>query len=56
VAREPDPTDLFDVERTFSRVGRSRRLAKDYERLCETAEALIYAAMTRIMIRRPARR
>ena len=43
------------VERTFSWLGQSRRLSKDYERLCETSEALIYAAMTRLMARRLAR-
>jgi putative transposase len=40
------------VERTFSWLGHSRRLSKDYERLCETGEALIYATMTRLMARR----
>ena len=40
------------VERTFSWISHSRRLSKDYERLCETGEALVYAAMTRIMTRR----
>ena len=43
------------VERTFSWLGQSRRLSKDYERLCATSEALIYVAMTRIMLRRLAR-
>jgi putative transposase len=43
------------VERTFSWTSQSRRLSKDYERLCETGEALIYAAMIRIMARRLAR-
>ena len=43
------------VERTFSWLGQSRRLSKEYERLCETSEAIIYAAMTRIMARRLAR-
>jgi len=43
------------VKRTFGWFGQSRRLSKDYERLCETSEALIYATMTRLMIRRPAR-
>ena len=43
------------VERTFSWCGHSRRLSKDYERLCETSEALVYIAMTRIMVRRLAR-
>jgi transposase len=46
------------IERTFGWLGQSRRLSKDYERLSETSEtseALIYAAMTRIMARRLAR-
>jgi putative transposase len=43
------------VERTFSWFSQSRRLSKDYERLCETGEALVYAAMSRIMVRRLAR-
>ena len=40
------------VERTFGWLCQSRRLSKDYERLCETSEALIYLAMTRLMLRR----
>ena len=40
------------VERTFAWLNQSRRLAKDYERLCETSEVLIYAAMMRLMLRR----
>jgi putative transposase len=40
------------VERTFAWLGQSRRLSKDYERLCATSETLIYLAMTRIMVRR----
>jgi putative transposase len=43
------------VERTFGWLGQSRRFSKDYERLCATGEALIYAAMARIMTRRLAR-
>ena len=43
------------VERTFSWLGQNRRLSKDYERLPETAEAFIYAAMRRLMARRLAR-
>jgi putative transposase len=43
------------AERTLSWLGQSRRLAKEYERLCETSEAYIYAAMSRIMLRRLAR-
>lgn len=43
------------VERTFSWVGQYRRMSKDYERLCETSEAFILVAMTRLMARRLAR-
>jgi putative transposase len=42
------------VERTFAWLSRSRRLARDYERLPETGEAMIYTAMSRIMLRRVA--
>jgi hypothetical protein len=27
-------------------------MSKDYERLCETSESMIYAVMTRLMVRR----
>lgn len=40
------------VERTFGWLLHSRRLARDYERLPSTDEALIYATMSRLMIRR----
>lgn len=40
------------VERTFAWLGRYRALSKDYERLPQTTEALIYAAMTHLMLRR----
>ena len=43
------------VERTFSWMGQSRRLSKDYERLPESSEAMAYIAMTRLMLRRLAR-
>jgi|SRR3990172_1471156 len=43
------------VERTFGWLNRSRRLSKDSERLTETSEARVYAAMTRLMLRRLAR-
>ncbi len=32
--------------------GRYRRLSKDYEYLTDTSEAMIYAAMTHLMLRR----
>ena len=43
------------VERTFAWLGQNRRLSKDFERLSSTGEALIYVAMTRLMVRRLAR-
>jgi len=44
------------VERTFGWLGRYRRLSKDYEELPGTSEAMIYAAMIHLMIRRLARK
>jgi putative transposase len=43
------------VERTFSWIDQNRRMSKDYEKLCETSEAFVYAAMSRLMLRRLAR-
>jgi putative transposase len=43
------------VERTFSWLSQNRRMSKDYERLAESSEAFIYAAMSRLMARRLAR-
>jgi hypothetical protein len=43
------------VERTFAWISHNRRMAKDYERLCATGEAFVYAAMARLMVRRLAR-
>ena len=43
------------VERTFAWLGRYRRLSKDYEQLPETSEAMIYAAMVHLMLKRLAR-
>jgi putative transposase len=43
------------VERTFSWLSQNRRMSRDYEWLCATVEAFIYAAMTRLMVRRLAR-
>jgi putative transposase len=40
------------VERTFAWLTQCRRLSKDYEVLSATSEALIYLAMTRVMLRR----
>jgi transposase len=44
------------VERTFSWLSQNRRMSKDYERLPESGEAFVYAAMSRLMVRRLARR
>jgi putative transposase len=56
---EPTPRPTFTVlprrwvvERTFAWLGQNRRLSKDYERLCETSEAMVYVAMSRLMVRR----
>src|SRR3712207_5562809 len=43
------------VERTFSWIDQYRRMSKDYERLCASGEAFVYAAMSRLMLRRLAR-
>jgi putative transposase len=40
------------VERTFSWLSQNRKMSKDYERLCATAEAFVYIAMARLMVRR----
>ncbi len=44
------------VERTFSWLSQNRRMSNDYERLPESAEAFVYVAMSRLMVRRLARR
>jgi len=43
------------VERTFAWQGRSRRLSKDYEGLCETVETWIRIAMIYLMVKRLAK-
>ena len=40
------------AERTFAWISHNRRMAKDYERLCSTGEAFVYAAMSRLMVGR----
>ena len=40
------------VERTFAWLSHYRRLSKDYEFFVATADAMIYAAMTHLMLRR----
>jgi putative transposase len=55
----PDHAELViceqSIERTFSWLSQNRRMSKDYERLCASGEALVYAAMIRLMTRRLAR-
>ncbi len=38
------------VERTFSWIGRNRRMSKDYERKVQTSETLIQVAMIRLLL------
>lgn len=40
------------VERTLAWFGRYRCLSKDYKRLPQTSESMIYAAMIRLMLKR----
>nr|WP_277878951.1 transposase [Coleofasciculus sp. FACHB-129] len=40
------------VESTFAWLYQQRRLVVDYEQLPEISETVIYAAMTRLMLRR----
>ena len=44
------------VERTFGWWGGFRRLSKDYEYELESSEALLYAAMSHLLLRRLTRR
>jgi putative transposase len=44
------------VERTFAWLGNYRRLSKDYEYSVYSSDAIIYAAMTHLMLRRLARK
>jgi len=43
------------VERSFAWLGRSRRLSKDYEALCETSQAFVFIAMIHLMAKRLAK-
>ena len=43
------------VERTFAWLGKSRRMAKDYEALVDTAENLVYEVMISLMVCRLAK-
>jgi putative transposase len=44
------------VERTFAWLGGYRRMSKDYEYLPETSTAMVYTAMSRLMLARLAAR
>jgi putative transposase len=43
------------AERTFAWLSNYRRLSKDYEYWVQTSDAMIYAAMVHVMVRRLAR-
>ena len=62
IVRRTDDTKGFQVqprrwvvERTFSWLGRNRRLAKDYENLAATLVAFVTLAAIRLVLRRLAR-
>jgi len=38
------------AERTIGWLSQSRRMRKDYERLCQSSQAMIYAVMSRLML------
>jgi len=40
------------VERTFGWSIQARRLAREYEKLAESSEAMMYLTMIRILVRR----
>ena len=42
------------IERTFARLGRNPRLAKDFERLPDTTTAMAVPATIQLLLRRPA--
>jgi transposase len=52
---EPHPARRWVVERTIAWIDQQRRMSKDYERMCASGEAFVYAAMIRLMTRRLAR-
>lgn len=57
VAKSPTGTFVvlpkrWIVERTFAWLGRSRRLSKDYEALCETSQIFVIVAMIHLMAKR----
>lgn len=55
VQHGPTSPHRWVVERTFAWLGRYRRLCKGYEYLAETSRAMIFAACSRLLLRRLAR-
>ncbi len=61
VQREPEQRGFrvipwrWVVERTFAWLNQYRRLSKDYEYWVSTADAMIFAALVRLMLRRLSR-
>jgi Transposase DDE domain len=45
----------WEVLRAFAWLSQNRRMSKDYERLCASSEAFLYAAMIKLMVRELAR-
>ena len=43
------------AERTIGWLSQGRRMSKDYERSCQSSQAMIHAVMSRLMLRRLAR-
>jgi transposase len=54
--RRPDHAEFViceqSIERTIAWIDQQRRMSKDYEKLCASGEAFVYAAMIRLMTRR----
>jgi hypothetical protein len=50
--KSPNRSCGWVLERSLAWLSRNRRLAKDYERMVQTAEALIEVAAIRLVLRR----
>ena len=53
--RRPFLPKRWIVERSLAWISHNRRMSKDYEKLCASGEAFVYAAMARLMVGRLAR-
>jgi putative transposase len=53
--RRPSLPKRWIVERSLAWICHNRRMSKDYEKLCASGEAFVYAAMARLMVGRLAR-